>query len=42
MEAAEPRRFANDVAIHRFQQILASRIGREIELRIQSVELEYI
>ena len=42
MKAAEPRRFAYDVAVHCLQQILASRIGREIQLRVQGVELEYV
>ncbi len=42
MEAAKPRRFADDVAVHGLQQIFASRIGREIQLRIQGVELEYV
>src|ERR1700689_3103485 len=42
MEAAEPRRLADDVAIHRLQQILARRGGRQIQLRVQSIELEQV
>ena len=42
MEAAEPRRLPDHVAIHRLQQILARRIGRQIQLGIQSIELEHV
>src|SRR5580658_10541918 len=42
MEAAEIRRLADNVAIHRLQQILARCGGRQIQLRIQSVELEHV
>ena len=42
MEAAKPRRFAYDVAVHCLEQIFAGGIGREIQFGIQSVELEYV
>src|SRR6185437_10154549 len=42
MEAAEPCRLAYDVAIHRLQQLFACCISRQIQLRVQGVELEDI
>src|SRR5271170_7941378 len=42
MEAANIRRLANDVAVHRLHQILTSGGGRQIQLRVQGIELEHV
>src|SRR6202162_6405559 len=42
VEAAKPRRLANDMAVHRLQQILARRVGRQIQLCVESIKLEHV
>jgi len=42
MEAADPRRLANDVAVHRLQQVLSRRVRWKVQLRIQRIELEHV
>jgi hypothetical protein len=40
MEAAEPRRFADDMAVHRFEQVFARRSGRKVQLGVERIEFE--
>ena len=42
VEAPGVRRFADHVAFHRLQQIVARRIGRQIQFRVQCIELEHV
>ena len=42
MKPAKPRRLAYDMAIHGLQQLFSRGVRRQIQVRIQSVELKYV